>query len=165
MVGVLHRDIVPENVIVDMNAASGRMVYKICGFGMSKPAAQADRDDSGPLASASPYRAPELFLGSKDYDGRVDTWSLGCIMAELVAGNGVPFFCAPDGEVFKKMLQSGWHRGHHRVAGAGARGAGRKGGLPSKDGQRGGRSPAAAGGVPAGGSVSGWVQGFGRTAG
>jgi len=158
--GILHRDIVPENVIVDMDAASGRMVYKICGFGMSKPAAQADRDDSGPLASASPYRAPELFLGSKDYDGRVDTWSLGCIMAELVAGNGVPFSGAPDGEVFKKMLQSGWHRGHHRVAGAGARGAGRKGGLPSKDGQRGGRSPAAAGG-----SVSGWVQGFGRTAG
>ncbi|XP_066310782.1 putative cyclin-dependent kinase F-2 [Miscanthus floridulus] len=59
----------------------------------------------GPLASASPYRAPDLFLGSKDYDGRVDTWSLGCIMAELVAGNGVPFFGAPDGEVFKKMLQ------------------------------------------------------------
>jgi cell division cycle 2-like protein len=72
---------------------------------MSKPAAQADKDDSGLLASSSPYRAPELFLGSKDYDGRVDTWSLGCIMAELVAGNGVPFFSTPDGEVFKKMLQ------------------------------------------------------------
>jgi cell division cycle 2-like protein len=70
MAGVLHRDIVPENVMVDMDAASGRMVYKICGFGMSKPAAQADKDDSGLLASSSPYRAPELFLGSKDYAGR-----------------------------------------------------------------------------------------------
>ncbi|XP_021317706.1 putative cyclin-dependent kinase F-2 [Sorghum bicolor] len=102
--GVLHRDIVPENVIVDM-VGGGRMVYKICGFGMSKPAAQADRDDSGLLASSSPYRAPELFLGSKDYDGRVDTWSLGCIMAELVIGDGVPFFGgALDKEVFNEML-------------------------------------------------------------
>ncbi|XP_066333687.1 putative cyclin-dependent kinase F-2 [Miscanthus floridulus] len=82
MAGVLHRDIVPENVIVDMYVG-----------------------DSGLLASSGPYRAPELFLGSKDYDSRVDTWSLGCIMAELVAGKGVPFFSALDGEVFKNMLQ------------------------------------------------------------
>jgi cell division cycle 2-like protein len=107
MAGVLHRDIVPENVIVNMDVggASGRIVYKICGFGVSEPAAQAEKDDSGLLASSSPYRAPELFLGSKDYDGRVDTWSLGCIMAELVTGKGVPFFSALDGEVFKNMLQ------------------------------------------------------------
>jgi len=109
--GILHRDIVPENVIVDMDSArddgaiGGRMVYKICGFGVSEPAAQAEKDDSGLLAASSPYRAPELFLGSKDYDGRVDTWSLGCIMAELVVGDGVSFFGGTqDGEVFNEML-------------------------------------------------------------
>ncbi|AQK63044.1 putative cyclin-dependent kinase F-2 [Zea mays] len=103
--GVLHRNIVPENVVVGMDGATSKMVYKICGFGMSKPAAQTDKDDSGLLASPSPYRAPELFLGSKDYDGRVDTWSLGCIMAELVTGAGVPFFGgALDKEVFDKMM-------------------------------------------------------------
>ncbi|EEE53120.1 hypothetical protein OsJ_35908 [Oryza sativa Japonica Group] len=32
------------------------------------------------------YRAPELILGSQEYDSLVDTWSLGCIMAELLAG-------------------------------------------------------------------------------
>ncbi|EES00040.1 hypothetical protein BDA96_03G015600 [Sorghum bicolor] len=107
MAGVVHRDIVPENVMVDM--ASGRMVYKICGFGMSEPAAMqaAEKDDSGMVASSSPYRAPELFLGSKDYDSRVDTWSLGCIMAELVAGNGLPFFggtLEKDRDVFNEMM-------------------------------------------------------------
>ena len=105
--GVLHRDIAPENAIVcmDGDSATGRMVYTICGFGMSKPAGQTEKDDSGLLASPSPYRAPEVFLGCKDYDGRVDTWSLGCIMAELVTGTGVPFFGgALDKEVFDKML-------------------------------------------------------------
>ncbi|RCV25908.1 hypothetical protein SETIT_5G202500v2 [Setaria italica] len=112
--GVLHTEIVPENVAVgqedvvsDGAVVGRRMVYKICGFGMSEPAAlaAAEKDDSGLLASPSPYRAPEPFLGSKDYDGRVNTWGLDCIMAELLAGTGVPFFgCKLDTGVLEKML-------------------------------------------------------------
>ncbi|CAL4956174.1 unnamed protein product [Urochloa decumbens] len=110
--GVLHREIVPENVTVDAIAGGGaavekKVVYKICGFGMSEPAAEKDVDGDGMLASPGPYRAPELFLGSKDYDGRVDTWALGCIMAELLAGaGGAPFFGGEtDAEVLEKMLR------------------------------------------------------------
>ncbi|CAL4988228.1 unnamed protein product [Urochloa decumbens] len=126
--GVLHRCVAPENVVVgqeDVADAGGervgrRRVYRICGFGVSEPppalaaAPRAERGDgSGMLASPSPYRAPELFLGSEEYDGRVDTWALGCIMAELLAGGtgGAPFFGGElDTEVFEKML---------RVVGAG----------------------------------------------
>ncbi|KAF8666086.1 hypothetical protein HU200_053796 [Digitaria exilis] len=109
-VGVLHRDMVPENVIVDNQSVRGdKMVYRIAGFGVSKPAVGAEKDGSGALASPEPYRAPELFLGSEDYDGRVDTWSLGCVMAELVTGGGgtAPFFRADVEEepVFEKMLR------------------------------------------------------------
>ncbi|CAN6362957.1 unnamed protein product [Urochloa humidicola] len=125
--GVLHRGVSPENVVVGQEddvaggeraAGRRRMVYRICGFGMSVAAARAERgggggDGSAMLASPSPYRAPELFLGSEDYDGRVDTWGLGCIMAELLAaGGGAPLFggCELDTECFEKML---------RVVGAG----------------------------------------------
>uniref|UniRef100_A0A2P2JNE3 Uncharacterized protein MANES_06G116800 n=1 Tax=Rhizophora mucronata TaxID=61149 RepID=A0A2P2JNE3_RHIMU len=31
------------------------------------------------------YRAPELLLGAKEYSTAVDMWSVGCIMAELLA--------------------------------------------------------------------------------
>jgi cell division cycle 2-like protein len=31
------------------------------------------------------YRAPELLLGTKQYSTAIDMWSLGCIMAELLA--------------------------------------------------------------------------------
>ena len=30
-------------------------------------------------------RAPELLLGAKEYSTAIDMWSVGCIMAELVA--------------------------------------------------------------------------------
>lgn len=31
------------------------------------------------------FRAPELLLGAKEYSTAIDMWSLGCIMAELLA--------------------------------------------------------------------------------
>ena len=30
------------------------------------------------------YRAPELLLGSKEYDSAIDMWSVGCILAEML---------------------------------------------------------------------------------
>lgn len=36
------------------------------------------------------YRAPELLLGSTNYDSSVDIWAIGCIMGELF--DGQPLF-------------------------------------------------------------------------
>ncbi len=30
------------------------------------------------------YRAPEILIGSKKYNGKIDVWSVGCIFAELI---------------------------------------------------------------------------------
>ncbi|PHJ15880.1 cell-cycle-associated protein kinase, partial [Cystoisospora suis] len=38
------------------------------------------------------YRPPELLLGTEVYDGSIDMWSAGCIMAELICGS--PLFAA-----------------------------------------------------------------------
>jgi len=31
------------------------------------------------------YRAPELLLGNKHYGAAIDMWSVGCVLAELLA--------------------------------------------------------------------------------
>ncbi|KAJ2300374.1 glycogen synthase kinase 3, partial [Coemansia sp. RSA 2706] len=41
------------------------------------------------------YRAPELIFGATNYTGRIDIWSAGCVMAELMLGQ--PLFPGESG--------------------------------------------------------------------
>lgn len=41
------------------------------------------------------YRAPELIFGATNYTLSIDTWSTGCVMAELILGQ--PFFPGESG--------------------------------------------------------------------
>lgn len=90
--GLMHRDIKPDNVLVD-----SRGNLKICDLGMSRSTAVAP-PYSNPVVALR-YRAPELLLGSTNYDERIDTWAIGCIMAQLLAGEH------PFGESFDEDEQ------------------------------------------------------------
>lgn len=48
-------------------------------------------DYSEPQVITLWYRAPEILLGTKCYSTGVDTWSVGCILAEMIIGR--PLFC------------------------------------------------------------------------
>ena len=91
--GVLHRDLKPSNVLVDEDCD-----VVLCDFGLAR--APPPREARVPLRRpASPasdghllteyvvtrwYRAPELLLANGCYDGAVDVWAAGCILAEMV---------------------------------------------------------------------------------
>jgi cell division cycle 2-like protein len=76
---VIHRDIKPSNILVD----DDRGAVRICDFGLAM-----SMDELPPYEQAGTlcYMAPEMLLEKPDYDERVDTWSLGCVMAELING-------------------------------------------------------------------------------
>ncbi|KAI4969914.1 putative cyclin-dependent kinase F-2 [Hordeum vulgare subsp. vulgare] len=94
--GLMHRDLKPGNVLVD-----GRGNLKICDLGLS--CSMADGPPySNPIGTRG-YRAPELLLGSKNYDERIDSWALGVMMAELLAGRH-PFYGRTDMDHFSEIL-------------------------------------------------------------
>ncbi|XP_044982490.1 putative cyclin-dependent kinase F-2 [Hordeum vulgare subsp. vulgare] len=76
---IVHRDIKPANILVGKNLE----LLKICDLGLAMFMA-----DWPPYnrAGTTSYMAPEMILGKKDYDMLVDTWSIGCVFAELLTG-------------------------------------------------------------------------------
>ncbi|OMJ15956.1 Glycogen synthase kinase-3 beta [Smittium culicis] len=87
--GICHRDIKPQNLLV--NSSTG--VLKLCDFGSAKTLIAGEHNVS--YICSRYYRAPELIFGAANYTGRIDIWSSGCVMAELLLGQ--PFFPGESG--------------------------------------------------------------------
>jgi serine/threonine protein kinase len=79
---VIHRDLKPGNVLISLDGN-----VKIADLGL----ARAVNDDGTDYEEALTeyvvtrwYRAPEIMLTAGQYTYAVDTWSLGCILAEML---------------------------------------------------------------------------------
>ena len=87
--GICHRDIKPQNLL--LNPATG--VLKLCDFGSAKILVQGEPNVS--YICSRYYRAPELIFGATNYTTKIDIWSTGCVMAELMLGQ--PIFPGESG--------------------------------------------------------------------
>jgi len=58
---------------------------KVCDFGSAKIVTEGT--ESSAYICSRHYRAPELLLGATKYSTAVDTWSVGCLLAEMLLGN------------------------------------------------------------------------------
>ena len=71
-------------------------LFKLADFGLARSLAAPDQQRGEVGSEFNPamtdyvatrwYRSPEILLGSRRYTQGVDMWSLGCIMAEMIAG-------------------------------------------------------------------------------
>lgn len=78
--GVLHRDIKGSNLLIDNEGN-----LKIADFGLACFYDSNVRQQMTSRVVTLWYRPPELLLGATYYSIGVDLWSVGCILAELLA--------------------------------------------------------------------------------
>ncbi|TKA70424.1 hypothetical protein B0A55_07889 [Friedmanniomyces simplex] len=76
---ILHRDLKTSNILLN-----NRGEIKLADFGMARFVGDPPPANLTQLVVTLWYRAPELLLGTKEYDGSIDVWSIGCIFGELL---------------------------------------------------------------------------------
>lgn len=75
---VLHRDLKPQNLLINREN-----VLKLADFGLARAFGIPVKNFTHEVVTLW-YRAPDILMGSKDYNTSVDIWSVGCIFAEIV---------------------------------------------------------------------------------
>lgn len=87
--GIIHRDLKPNNIMISKTKDGYNTV--IIDLGMSKYTEHYNIiKDMSPEVTTLNYRAPEIIVGFKKYDFKIDIWSLGCILIEMF--DNVPLF-------------------------------------------------------------------------
>jgi serine/threonine-protein kinase len=86
--GVIHRDLKPQNILVDAENHPHVTDFGLAKRGSSQPTLALTV--TGEVMGTPAYMSPEQAEGKKDIDHRSDIWSLGVMLYEILAGR-VPF--------------------------------------------------------------------------
>lgn len=91
---ICHRDIKPQNIVIDPKTKK----IRLCDFGSAKQL--NDGEWNKHYICSRFYRAPELLCQLNYYSSAVDSWSIGCVIAEMYLNK--PIF---DGHNTKDQLR------------------------------------------------------------
>lgn len=90
--GIVHRDISSSNILSN-NVSPAKACVKLTDFGMSNFCAIPMIDKQlllgGSYITTAAYRAPEVW-SRQHYDWRVDIWSLGMVLLEILKPKSLP---------------------------------------------------------------------------
>ena len=108
--GVVHRDVKPENVLIELPAAAetdpeqgpARVRVKLTDFGIAKLLDAQGVTSTGQVLGSPAHMAPEQIEGG-DVNARTDVFGLGVLLYESMVGN-LPFEGAHPAQVLRKVL-------------------------------------------------------------
>ena len=107
--GVVHRDIKPDNVMVDRTDEASRpgepaLRAVVTDFGLAKLIEGGMNTTTGTFMGTMPYMSPEQCLG-RSLDGRSDIYSLGVMLFQLITGQ-LPFSITSPVDALQKHVRT-----------------------------------------------------------
>ncbi|MEM7755344.1 MAG: serine/threonine-protein kinase [Planctomycetota bacterium] len=117
--GVIHRDLKPANIVVAPDGTPKVLDFGVAGMidalvesedggtGGSRPAASLASEGFA-VVGTLPYMAPEQFVPvGRGIDLRTDVYALGCILGEIISGEGPTRYGPADrGEAYRQKLET-----------------------------------------------------------
>lgn len=84
--GICHRDLKPENILLSFDQDTEKCLdLKLCDFGLSTRF--KSKTTLTDFCGSPGFFAPEMISAGNYFGDKVDVWSVGCILLELVLGH------------------------------------------------------------------------------
>ncbi len=99
--GIIHRDIKPQNMVVEPDG-----VLKVMDFGIARLASrqpESGMTQAGTVVGTPEYMAPEQ-IGGASVDHRADIYAAGCVLYECLTGRP-PFTAETPYQIVAKLLE------------------------------------------------------------
>lgn len=97
LLGIVHRDVSPQNVLIDADGAA-----RVIDFGVAKAAGRLQATRDGVLKGKLQYMAPEQIEGGK-VDRRSDVYAASVVLWEVLAGRRL-FQAEDDGALLNQIF-------------------------------------------------------------
>ena len=102
--GLIHRDVKPNNVMVDRNGLAKLLDLGLVRFERESDSKLTSQVGKGTILGTADYLAPEQAVDSSTVDIRADVYGLGATLYFLLAGH--PLF--PTGKTAQKLMWQQW---------------------------------------------------------
>jgi eukaryotic-like serine/threonine-protein kinase len=99
--GIVHRDVKPENVIISPDRGAVLLDFGIARAIVTSVSREITR--AGLTVGSSSYMSPEQINADQKIDGRMDLYSLGCVLFECLTGRP-PFIQRKEAVVLQLHL-------------------------------------------------------------
>ncbi len=102
-VGIIHRDVKPENVLVELDDTTLVANTKLTDFGIAKVLDAKGVTSAGQVLGSPAHMAPEQIEGG-DVDARTDVFGVGVMIYECMVGH-LPFDGNNPAQVLRNVLE------------------------------------------------------------